>query len=254
MIRNRRLFYLKTSDRTSGDDASNFKLALDIPTHETYTYACVEAANIPKSYYLIQAGYNTFTLVELGVNITITIPPGNYNTISFMPIVSGLLTAASQNGWVYSMSMPNRTTQPDTMKFTYVVAGAHTPSFIVGSHVYEQLGFSKNSTVTFVGGTLVSSCVVKFQSEDTLYLHSDMVVDGVLQEVYTSGSPDGSIISYKCMSWELMAKRMSAGSGNLFSFTLTDEFGTVMNLNGLDWNMTLVLFNLEQPLTIKLDH
>ena len=49
-----------------------------------------------------------------------------------------------------------------------------------------------NSTVTFVNSMLTSANVLKFQLEDALYCHSDMVGDGnndILQHFYTNGTP-----------------------------------------------------------------
>ena len=176
--------------------------------------------NIPKSYYLVPAGYNTFVLQELGVNTTITVPPGNYNVTSFRTVLTTLLNAASPNHWVYAITYPNRSIAADTGLYTYSVTGnTGQPSFIVTTNLYEQLGFSANTTSTFVVGSLTSTNVLKFQSEDALYLHSDIVSDGkegILQEIYTAGSSDFSIINYRCLQWQTMAKPISNGGSNVF--------------------------------------
>jgi hypothetical protein len=101
---------------------------------------------------------------------------------------------------------------------------------------------------------MVSANVVRFQSEDALYIHSDIVAvsnNDVLQEVYTTGVPDFGIINYRCQQYEVMAKPMSAITGNVYRFSLTDEFATVMNLNGLNWVMTLMVFTETRPLMLQ---
>ena len=60
------------------------------------------AASIPKSYYVIRAGRNAFTLTENGTAIPITLEAGNYNVNQFRIEVVKLLNAATQNGSVYS--------------------------------------------------------------------------------------------------------------------------------------------------------
>ena len=49
-----------------------------------------------------------------------------------------------------------------------------------------------------------------------------------------------------------MAKPMSAARSSVYRFTLTDENARVMNLNGLNWVMTLLLFSESRPLTITM--
>src|SRR6185437_735134 len=177
MIRNRRLMYLSSANRISGTDSSNFTIQVPIPPHETFTHVCLLEANIPKSYYLVQAGYNTFILLEQGIPITITITPANYTATCFKTCLAEALNAASLAGWVYSVGSPS-STQPATGRFTYAVVGpggGNQPSFVFTTNLYEQLGFNFNSTNTFVGGALTSANVVRFQSEDALYIHSDIV-------------------------------------------------------------------------------
>lgn len=242
MWKHKKLFYLNTALRTSGSaNSSNFSLKIDIPQEQKFTHACVIEANIPKSYYLIQTGHNTFVLSELGVQSTVTILPGNYSASSFAYNLAAALNTASTHTWVYTVSLPI-SPSPLTGKYTYTVVGSGQPSFIFTTDLYEQLGFNANSTNTFAAGNLTSRNCIRMQSEDALYLHSDIAYDGILQEIYTNGVPDGGIINYSCIEHGLMEKQIATGGGNLYSFSLTDEFGTVIDLNGLNWNMTLAVF------------
>lgn len=248
MIKNSRRIFLNSADRASGD-SSNFSITVNMPPHETFTHVCLLEASIPKSYYLVQAGYNTFTLVELGVNSTVTITPACYSATKFVTTLSAALTAASTHGWTYTMSFDST-----TGKYTYTVANnTGQPSFVTTTNVYEQLGFDANSTHTFVGNTLTSANVVKMQAEDALYIHSDICVgngNDILQEVYTGGVPDFSMISYKCMDWQVMSLPISTNGSTSFRFAITDEFNRVMNLNGQNWVMTLLVFTRVEPLLI----
>ena len=65
---------------------------MQIPLNEDYDSICVPQISIPISYYLIQDGYNTFTLIENGSSYLVTIPVGNYNLNSFCEVVSSLLS------------------------------------------------------------------------------------------------------------------------------------------------------------------
>ena len=102
---------------------------------------------------------------------------------------------------------------------------------------------------------MTSTNVVRFQAEDALYLHSNMIgagIDDVLQEIYTAGSPDFSIINYKCLDWQVMAKPITAMKGNVYRFSLTNESNRVMNLNGLNWVATIMVFSEFRPLTLEM--
>ena len=254
MIQHRRLFYLNSADRASGVDASNFTIQLpNFPVGESFSHVCLLEANIPKSYYMVQAGFNTFTLVELGQNITITLVPANYSATCFRACVTNMLNAASTHGWTYAITWPSPT-EPATGKFTYTVTGnaGSQPSIVCTTNLHEALGFNANSSNAFAANTLVSTNVVKLQAEDALYLHSDIVTavgNDVLQQLYTNGIPDFGMINYKCMDWQTTSKPMSTSTTNIFRFSLTDENNRVMNLNGLNFVMTLMVCNIS-PLVI----
>src|SRR5665647_775037 len=162
-------------------------MEVKIPTHEVFTHVCVVDASIQKSYHLVQAGYNTFTVLENAVPRTIAITPACYSATVFATEVRTRLNTGAPAGWIYGMTKPTAA-MPSTGKWTYTVTGSATqPSIVTTSNVYEQLGVNANSTYPFVAGALVSTNVMKMQSEDALYIHSDIVTDGVddiLQEIY----------------------------------------------------------------------
>ena len=179
MIANRQHFYVDSRNRISGTD-SNFTFAIPLKKDETFTHVCILDAVIPKSYYLIRAGKNTFTLVENGTLITVTIPTGNYSRRSFQATLQTLLTAASLNGWTYTITYPTATSAADTGKYIYTVTNnsGSQPSFIFTTNVFEQLGFNLNSTHTFSNNTITSANVIKMQQEDALFIHSDIASNG----------------------------------------------------------------------------
>lgn len=247
-IDSKKTFYIDSNNRNTGT-TSDFTVSLNINQSDEFTHACIIQCLIPKSYYLIQAGSNTFQLKEGVSTVTITVPIGNYSRRSFQSIVSGLLNTSSPNLWVYTISYPNTTVSGDTGKFTYSVSGnSSQPQFILGSAViYEQLGFPPSTTQTFVGNTLTSINVIKMQREDALYLHSDIVQnkegDNVLQAMFASAdSPTFSNIVYRVIDIEANSKQMVTSKGNVYRFFLTNESGIPMDLNGLNITFSLMLY------------
>lgn len=248
-------FYINSRERISGSD-SNFSIRLPLNSHERYDKCVVTTMAVPKSYYLIQAGYNTFTLreeVKIPVEATITIPIGNYSRRSFQSVVQGLLNSGSPSGWTYTVSYPNSAIEADTGKFTYTVSNNTTqPLIICTVNVFECLGFEPNSINTFVGNTLTSTNMIKLQLEDTVFLHSDICStghDNILAGAY-SAVPDMSVISYVCPDIEACTKSITTVNSNVYNFSITNEDGRVLDLNGRNVVFTLVTYRKDKTMQL----
>lgn len=247
-IDSKKMFYIDSNSRLTGT-TSDFTVTLNINQTDDFTHACIIQCLIPKSYYLVQSGSNTFQLKEGASTVTITIPAGNYSRRSFQSVLQGLLNAGSPNLWTYTISYPNSATSADTGKFTYSVSGnTSQPQFILGSDViYEQLGFLPNTSPTFSGDSLTSVNVIKMQREDALYLHSDLVQnkegDNVLQAMFASSDfPTFSNIVYKAIDVEANSKQIVTSKGNVYRFFLTNESGLPIDLNGLNITFSLMVY------------
>jgi len=209
-------------------------------------------ALIPKSYYLIQSGFNVFTLTEKGVDTQITVPIGCYLLNTFSSVVANLLTSNSPNGWTYTISFPNINTSANTGKYTFTVSGnaGNQPSIKMplNGNIYKPFGFNLGSTNAFVANTLVSTNVVKLQVEDRLFINSNIhqsgsLVDGsVIQDINGSASPDFSVITWQCPDILPYAKPLRSKDDNTYSFSLTNEDGQLLDLNGQNINFTLLFF------------
>lgn len=254
---NSRTVHINSADRIAGTN-EQFTYALNMSPDERYTHCCVLQASIPYSYYLVQSNFNTFQLKEGGTTTTITIPAGNYNEHSFSTIVVSLLNTNSPNNFIYTMTKKNSFNDTDDGKFYYTVAnnGFTQPEFIFTTHLYEQFGFSPNTTVQFSGNSLQSSTVINFIPEQTLYIYSDLIritknnTDGVLQEVFASNNKPFTCVNYQCSAFEAYSKEINDTKTNSFTISLQNENGQVMNLNGRNMLITLLLYKKEDFYTI----
>jgi len=240
-----KLFYLNSRSRLSGTD-SNFIHKVEFPKNSDFDRICVLDISIPKSYYLVQSGTNTFTLEEDGKQATITITPANYNIRNLLVEIATRLNGASPNGWTYAVTYPS-SDQPDTGKFTYSVSGNGViqPSFIFTENLHYVLGFFPNTTNTFVADTLTSTHVVNLQRETTMYLHSNICsndTDDILQEVFCNGNPDYSAITYSNTSPELTSKALTHTTSNTYYFRLTNEDNEEVHLNGHPMIITICAY------------
>jgi len=247
-ITNSRIVYINSLNRTTGSN-EDFVTTLSVSPDEQYDTVCVLYAQIPISYYLVSSTSNTFQLKENSSIVTITIPAGNYTSYSFTNVVVPLLNSASPNHWVYSISINNSFNNVTDGKFYYTVSGnSSQPSLMFTNNLYEQFGFNKNSTNTFVGNSLVSANVVMFIPETAVYLYSDLIETkdnnntNILQEFYAENSVPYSNIVYQCRTVEGYSKKIKNGYSNSFSLTLIDQHGGIMNLNNQPWFITLLFY------------
>ncbi len=246
-ITNSHYVYINSRDRIAGTD-ENFTYNIQFPAGFEFTHVVCLDALIPKSYYLIQAGgvENIFFLDENGTTVTITVPIGSYLLSAFRTTIGTLLSNASPNGLTYSLAYP-ALSGADTGKWTYTSSnGAIQSSIICNAHLFEPLGFLSGSTNAFTGTTLISTCVIKLQSEDRLLIHSNIAnnptKDDVLASINSTTSINYSSINYVCPAPEFYSHLLSSQNNNTYNFTLTDEDGEIMQLNGLNLNMTLLFY------------
>ena len=182
--------YINSRDRICGTD-EDFTYAINFPADKDFDSVVCLNCLIPKSYYLIQSELKerTFYLKEDNTTVEIIIPVGSYLLSTFKTTIGQLLSNASPNGLTYTLSYP-ASSQPDTGKWTYIHNGVVESSIITNQHLFEPLGFNANSTN---GTTLVSTCVIKLQSEDRLLVHSNCVNNCGLDNVLVSINSTTSI-------------------------------------------------------------
>ncbi len=239
--------FINSRNRLSGTD-ENFTYNIEIPDGFDYDHVVVLNALIPKSYYLIQAGAleNIFQLKENNTTVTVTVPIGSYLLSAFRTEIGTLLSNASPNGLTYTLSYPPLS-GPDTGKWTFTQTnGAIISSLIFNEHLFEPFGFFSKSTNVFNGTSLVSTCVIKLQSEDRLLIHSNIANNptgnDILVSINSTTSINYSSINYVCPAPEFYSRLLSSKNLKTCSFSLTDENNELIQLNGLNMNITLLLY------------
>jgi len=237
---------------------NTWNIAIDINLEGDYNRITVLQSQIPVSYYVIGLGANTFTLTEGNSSVTVTITPANYNVFSFSTTVGALLTAASPNGYTYTITYPNAYTSPDTGLLTYTVNSiAKTVSFTfpARSPLSEQFGFVSGSTnflsVSGLVQTITSTNVVNFTPENSLYIRCNFC-DGettseqsdVILAVYGSNVQPYSTITFTNPCPLETSKRLTSRDRNL-SFSVCDENSQPIFMNGGNIQMTLMFYKDE---------
>ena len=246
------LIHIDSHQRLSGTHQDGlYKINIENGTIQDYDRVVLLSATVPKSYYAIEEGFNSFVLDENGATATITIPPGTYSANQFKDILPPLLNTASPNGWTYTMTFSQT-----TAKFTWTVTGngGVQPSFITSNNVVEQLGFVRTLTPTaqyFSGDTLTSTTVIDMSPENNIFIRSEICLGGdnnsdILQDLQGSGVPPFGQINYQCTELEGYSKGLNKSS-DVFRFYITNEDDEglgrrILQLNDKNWTATLLLY------------
>lgn len=243
-------YYIDSYDRISG--TSNNFLTAPLTLYEKYTHCAVKQVSIPKVFPNIPTNYNTFTLIEKGVERTITLEVGYYNKNTMIAVLPALLNAASAlngNNWVYTITY-RASTDVQNFKFTFNVSGngAFQPSFkFTINQIWLQLGFDVG-THPFVGSTLMSDNIINFNPTSKLYIVSDLVSssnESILQEILQVETVGfGSSIFYQNQgNLDLESKLIVGNQKNSFNVRLINENGLDVDLQGQDWSFSIIFYN-----------
>ena len=239
------IVYISSNNRASGDNSNFLSAPIDLGINK-YDACCVCQASIPRSFYNIPSGYNSFTLKE-GVNTaTITIPVGSYNRINLQNVLQTKLNETRTGSWTYVVSYPDTATQGDTFKYTFSVSGnTSQPQFIFTNSLFRQLGFEQNSTNTFSSNSLTSTNCINLAYATRAFIKSNICIgnDGNLQEFFGYGSfPMLSIAFFQQQDYDLNSRILNPNNLNSWTFVLVDAFDQIIDLNGVPWSLSIVLY------------
>lgn len=227
-----RIHYLSSLERTSGD-SSNFTCKIKVPTN--HDVVSLVSASIPKSWYNIpDTTENYFYIDSTRYELAI----GNYSIEDFLEAVNLLISP-------HSMNLNSR-----TAKFDFETLTATALICPTNSRINQLFGFSQGSTNAFSGGLLSSSRIVNFQSVNTIYVVSDIVWDmsynfsGCLYSLPVNNTSDLSYYTFLNTNIEQTAKHLKIPTANTdieveMRVTILDEEDRVINLNGVDLNLSI---------------
>ena len=232
-IFNTRFIFLVDSQFRNSGTSSKFNFTIPLPVYNEYDSVLISNAVIPKSYYLIRAGYNTFTIVEEGINISVPLSIGNYNLNDFLLNIKSALNSVSTLSGGISY---NITYDKSLGKFNFIclVPTVLEVKFIFTNNVYETMGFNKNTTVTLVSNYLQSPNVINLNPQEMIYICSDLVnnsVGQILEVIPMSNIPDWSFQYFQTTSSHT-TKELTNNHNTTFNFVITDTSFRELDLNG----------------------
>jgi len=244
-----------SKDRIQGTNSSFLSQPVDLGNNQ-FDSVCLVQASIPKSFYNVPSGYNTFILKERqGANdhpTTVVIPPGSYTRINLQSVLATSLTAVSHFGYTYTVSYP-ASTAADTFHYTFNIdaPSSRTMSFTFDDKSpFRQLGFDVG-TYTF---TYVSANLHQLESVNAInlsfilraFIKTSLVMDAtdnILEELLNFGSfPANSVMSYQQFDFDMNTRKYNTSGTNSWLFSLVDSFDQLIDLNGIPWAFSVVFF------------
>ncbi len=249
------MLYIESNQREPGGTSHNFNIIYDVPTVDYDSIVLIDAS-FPKSYYMTDIDNNVFYVSENnGASfVTITMPIGNYNINSFIAVLKSLLKPPTLTG-TYNVTYPDTSLLPDTGQLTYSVTGIATqPIFRVPNKfgINVQLGLdidnldpTQFTDIQFTAGSLVSPNTINLQPAKQLYVSLDSCNDGktnVLQNISNGQVGTMNIVYFQNTNLEACSKAYTKNADNIFHFQIIDEYDNVVDMNGLDWSASILLF------------
>lgn len=240
-----------SKDRISGTNSSFLS---DNALIQNYGFdsVCLIQASIPRSFYNVPSGYNTFVLNENGVNKTVTMPVGSYNRINFRTVLQTQINLVSS--YVYTITYPNTTIQADTFKYTFSVNNSNPVSFIFTSGLFRQMGFEQNTTYSFVAQTLVSANCINLSYITRAFIKSNICADstdGILEEILNYGSfPMLSFCFFEQNIFDGNTRALNQDVQGSYLFSLVDSFDQLIDLNNVPWSFSLCFYKRIDTLEI----
>jgi hypothetical protein len=236
-----------SKDRTGGTNPDFVSNPVDLGVNN-FDSVCLVSASVPKSFFNMPTGYNTFTLTEI-TSRTITIPPGNYNRINLLTVLQTQLNTGAPVGWSYAVTYPD-TTGADTFRYTFTVSGngATQPRFIFSTikTPFRQLGFEDGSTNIFTANSLTSTNAINLSYVLRAFIKSNICINAensILEELLNFGSfPSQSVMYYQQFNFDMNTRELNPDIVNSWNFSLVDSFDQLIDLNGIPWAFSLVFY------------
>lgn len=244
----KQIFHINSANRTENSNShTDFNIILKIDRNENFTHCVILDAAIPKSYYIIRANHNSFLLSEGGTDTVLTIPAGNYTRKSFAIAMAAALNSAL---WDYTITYHTSSTSVDTGKYSYSVSGnaGVQPSFTFSNSLCEAAGFDQ-LLYTFTGDVLIAPNIASLAAENNIFIHSDLCQnqeDDILQSFSSVSDPTFSVVAFRNHAILEYSKHFNGGRDNNYYIRITNENLEIIDTNGLNVTITLMLFTMKR--------
>jgi hypothetical protein len=257
MTQNLAIVNLSSENSTTPIINGNQFTALLQPPLRNCKYYQVLTAEIPFSYYVVNAYNNQFQLIDSGVTSLIQIPFGNYTVQNLGTQIAALMSAAT--GHTYTMAIVDPVNDVYGVRGRYsinvtpntTVFSINATQSVVNNSAYQIIGASGyTSSGTSSGGELLLPFVANVTGDQYVYVCSTQLSSGynysnnntsdVLVKVPVTVSAGDTIFYQQRLAseWTEFCLNRQVDYSNL-TFYLQDSAGNPVNLNGVHWSLTV---------------
>jgi hypothetical protein len=248
--------YINSKDATTGT-GTNFKYRLPQGINDSHSFfvknVCIPFSSLVTVYPPISGGTVNFIVTTPAGTYVASMMPGNYsayqagvNLQSALNIATGDPTnfTVTYNAYNYTYTITNNLAQIFTIQW-------NTVNQVTGQEVYYTYGFNN---VELMGATSYTSPNASTSSGtsynyyvrssaltvDGCYSYYQTKKDNIICQVPLNTGP-GGLILYEDINPTWLSLR--ASNLSQIDIQLVDEYNNLVNLQGLDWTITLVIRN-----------
>lgn len=237
-------------DLLHSTSSTNFRVNIVNPAKSKILYCGLKSVTFPNGIYNISILNNSFDITDSSGANSITISPGNYNSTTLALEIETALNALAID--TYTVSIVN-----NKFVFTSDFAGFTLNPGLLPNLLLQKIGFVLSETYT--GLTITAPNIFDISSIKNIFIKISQI-SSFIRNVYdikynfkfdvTCGF--GGVVFFSeesKYSQKYNVTKDNLVSNAYFDIQLVDEYGTVIDNNGLDWNFTLGLVtqNLNQP-------
>ena len=205
------------------------------------SYISIVNAQLPVSFYVINASNNFINVQTTGFTLqTITIPKGNYNSLSLLTALNNALSAVSiactisinkSNGCLtfLNTSSPSITFYATNTKMNYVLG--FTDNLIIIS----SLTLTRPLNLLGVKRIAINS----FHLATSGYTSYDLGFSNTLATIPVDQAPFNMISYVNANTSNNLILRLKYIDA--IDIQIVDELGNYIDFNGIDWSITLIL-------------
>lgn len=238
------LLIVNSKDRISGT-STNFNYQIKYYGKEEVDTFRIGKITIPYSFYNLQQQF--FIFKYNGTNFDIELPAGNYSAQSLATFLQTTLSAETSAAISVTYSVT-------TNKFIVSVVNPNNFQFEFEDPIpynyslQKALGFPNLTTVT---DNYISPNCANLNASDNLYIYSQALSfytpsifqtqrDQIIQLVPILVNPFNFIFYENQQQVNFQTDFQTIST---FDIKLVDDYGQVVDLNGLDWTFEIQLFN-----------
>lgn len=213
----------------------------------------LNSCEIPYSFYNIDYKNKYLNITESQIdntnifNIQITLPESNYNSYEFASTLQTLLNTNSLHNIVYTVTYDKKLN-----KFNYLISKNNHKvlfKFTNDDSPYLQMGFKKGITyIALHNINLQSVNSIQMFDNHALYIRTNLVTNNlisrtkgfsdILQKIPINSSPNGVIYHMPVNSHDNL---ISIKSFNNIVIRLTEEQNRLIDLQGLNWELSILI-------------